>query len=111
MFLSIKRFFHLLVKHEVMCAHRTPIVEGGPELENALKQLSMWGRPKLFLTTSGWYCFVDIGQNQHGTFLSVGSDLHHDLPREAAIQCLKRAKTHHPAAFKSVKHTIPAFED
>jgi len=92
----IKRAFLSVLNLFFPSAGPTDQVLAATDLEAVLNQLCAWGRPKLFQTASGWYCFVEIGQDAQGTLVSVGSDIHHEQARQAADECLSRIQARHP---------------
>jgi hypothetical protein len=61
-------------------------------LEDLLTELSRYGRPRVILTDSGWYCAIEMNTTAIGATFKVDSDFTNRSPFDAALQCRDRMR-------------------
>ena len=59
-------------------------------LEELLKYMVRYGKPKLSYMGDGWYCRVEMNTNTTGTQFEVSSEFKHPTPIAAVKQCHER---------------------
>lgn len=59
-------------------------------LEMLLGALSKYGKPRVSLLSTGWYCAVDMYVGSKGVEFKIDSECRHDTPQAAARECCER---------------------
>ena len=60
--------------------------------DELLAELSLYGRPKLLLMNTGWWCFIEATDDTAGAKLTIGSEICHGQPSSAISECLERVE-------------------
>ncbi len=70
----------------------SPFVAASPTLglDKLLVHMAHYGKPHLFIGSSGWFCSVAMNTNTTGTSFEVKSDHGMPDPFAAATQCNQR---------------------
>lgn len=63
-----------------------------PSLEECLRELQMFGKPKLgvYNDAMGWHCSINMFVVGEGIAFEVKSEFNHKTPLEAAKVCIER---------------------